>query len=153
MLRILAAYVAALAVACAWLWWGPDSAWLWLDTLVADLLATLVVFGFSRWYGNSSFYDAYWSLAPPLLLLYWWAQAGAGADPVRVVLVTLVVVLWAVRLTANWVYTFPGMHHEDWRYPMLRERAGRWEAVVDLFAIHVFPTLQVFAGSCRSTSR
>ena len=141
------AYVAALAVACAWLWWGPDSAWLWLDTLVADLLATLVVFGFSRWYGNSSFYDAYWSVAPPLLLLYWWAEAGAGADPVRVALVTLVVMLWAVRLTANWVYTFPGMHHEDWRYPMLRERAGRWEAVVDLAAIHVFPTLQVFAAS------
>ena len=146
-MRILLAYVAALAVACAWLWWGPDSAWLWFDTLVADLLATLVVFGFSRRYGNSSFYDAYWSVAPPLLLLYWWAEAGAGADPVRVALVTLVVMLWAVRLTANWVYTFPGMHHEDWRYPMLRERAGRWEAVVDLLAIHVFPTLQVFAAT------
>ena len=30
----------------------------------------------------------------------------------------IVVLLWAVRLTANWVYAFPGLHHEDWRYPM-----------------------------------
>ena len=56
------------------------------------------------------------------------------------------ITVWAVRLTANWVYTFPGLHHEDWRYPMVRERAGRWELVADLFGIHVFPTLQVFLG-------
>ena len=51
-----------------------------------------------------------------------------------------------MRLTANWVYGFPGLHHEDWRYSMLRERAGRWEFVVDLVAIHLIPTVQVFAG-------
>ena len=31
---------------------------------------------------------------------------------------------WAVRLTGNWVYGFPGLHHEDWRYPLLRDGAG-----------------------------
>lgn len=61
-------------------------------------------------------------------------------------LVMVVVVLWAVRLTANWVYAFPGLHHEDWRYPKFRERAGRWEFVVDLVAIHLIPTVEVFAG-------
>jgi steroid 5-alpha reductase family enzyme len=54
--------------------------------------------------------------------------------------------IWAVRLTANWVYGFPGLQHEDWRYAMLREQAGRWEFVVDLVAIQLIPTLQVFAG-------
>ncbi len=54
--------------------------------------------------------------------------------------------VWAVRLTANWVYGFPGLHHEDWRYAMMRERTGRWEFVVDLVAIHLIPTLQVFLG-------
>jgi steroid 5-alpha reductase family enzyme len=142
--RIVIAYVVALAVAAAWLGWGPSTGRLWLDTLVADLLATLVVFAFSRTYRNSSFYDAYWSVAPPVILLWWWSQADAGASQVRTWLVTVVVMAWAVRLTANWVRGFPGLHHEDWRYPMLRERAGRAEAVVDLLAIHVFPTLQVY---------
>jgi steroid 5-alpha reductase family enzyme len=61
-------------------------------------------------------------------------------------LIAVVVLLWAIRLTANWLYAFPGLHHEDWRYPMFRERAGRWEFVVDLVTIHLIPTLLVFAG-------
>ncbi|GAB3010394.1 DUF1295 domain-containing protein [Mycobacterium bourgelatii] len=143
---VTVAYVVAIGVAAAWLAWGPASDKLWLDTLIADVLATLVVFGFSRAYHNSSFYDAYWSVIPPLLAVYWWTQAGPGADQLRRWLVMVVVVLWAVRLTANWVYAFPGLHHEDWRYPKFRERAGRWEFVVDLVAIHLIPTVEVFAG-------
>ncbi|OBB58300.1 hypothetical protein A5757_17275 [Mycobacterium sp. 852013-51886_SCH5428379] len=135
----------ALAVAAAWLAWGPDTGRLWLDTLIADVLATLVVFGFSRAYRNSSFYDAYWSVVPPVLLFWWWSQA-ADPDPLRCGLVAAVVVLWAVRLTGNWVYAFPGLHHEDWRYPMFRDRAGRFEVLADLVAIHLIPTLQVFLG-------
>ncbi|QFS94316.1 hypothetical protein FIV07_26475 [Mycobacterium sp. THAF192] len=141
---VTVAYLIAVAVGYAWLLWGPATGRLWLDTLIADILATLVVFAFSRVYRNSSFYDAYWSVIPPLLLFYWWSQ-GDG-DPVRTWLITVLVVVWAVRLTANWVYAFPGLHHEDWRYPMFRERAGRFEFVADLVAIHLIPTLQVFLG-------
>lgn len=141
---VIVAYLIAVAVGYAWLLWGPATGRLWLDTLIADILATLVVFAFSRVYRNSSFYDAYWSVIPPLLLFYWWSQ-GDG-DPVRTWLITVLVVVWAVRLTANWVYAFPGLHHEDWRYPMFRERAGRFELVADLVAIHLIPTLQVFLG-------
>ena len=53
------AYAVAIAVAAAWLVWGPTTGRLWLDTFIADVLATLVVFAFSRAYRNSSFYDAY----------------------------------------------------------------------------------------------
>lgn len=144
LLWVTVAYVAAVAVAAAWLAWGPATGRLWLDSLVADVLATLVVFAFSRSFGNSSFYDAYWSAVPPLLTLYWWGVSGTAR--LRCWLVAALVLVWAVRLTANWVRGFPGLHHEDWRYGMFRERAGRWEFVVDLVAIHLIPTLQVFAG-------
>jgi steroid 5-alpha reductase family enzyme len=138
------AYVIAFAVAAAWLVWGVHTGRLWLDTLIADVLATLVVFVFSRAYGNSSFYDAYWSVVPPVMLFYWWSQS--GVHQLRCWLISAVVVLWAVRLTANWLYSFPGLHHEDWRYPMFREKVGRWEFIVDLVTIHLIPTLLVFAG-------
>ena len=72
---------------------GPDTGRLWLDTFIADVLATLVVFAFSRAYRNSSFYDAYWSVIPPLLLFYWWSQSGPGVDQVRCWLVAIVVML------------------------------------------------------------
>ena len=140
---VTVAYVVAIAVAVAWLWLGPSTDRLWLDTLIADLLATVAIFVFSRAYRNSSFYDAYWSVIPPLLLFYWWYRS-TDVDLLRVWLITVVVILWAIRLTANWVYAFPGLHHEDWRYPMFKQRAGRFEILADLVAIHLIPTLQVF---------
>lgn len=141
---VTVAYVVAIAAAAAWLAWGPDTGRLWLDTLIADLLATLVIFGFSRAYRNSSFYDAYWSVVPPLLLFYWWYAEGVST--LSTWLMAILVTAWAIRLTGNWVYAFPGLHHEDWRYPLFRERAGRLEFVADLVAIHLIPTVQVFLG-------
>jgi len=146
LVRVAIAYVIAFGAGAAWFVWGPETNHLWLDGLIADLIATLVVFAASRLHKNSSFYDAYWSVLPPLLLLAWWIEADTPTDGARPWLVAFVVLFWAVRLTGNWIYAFPGLHHEDWRYPMLRDKAGKAEAVVDLMGIHVFPTFQVFAG-------
>ncbi|MGY4708154.1 DUF1295 domain-containing protein [Mycolicibacterium sp. CBM1] len=147
LLIVTAAYLLAVAAGAGWLLWGPSATGLlWLDALTADVLATLVVFIFSRAYRNSSFYDAYWSVIPPLLLVYWWAAGPVGLDSLRCWLIAIVVGYWAVRLTGNWVYGFPGLHHEDWRYPRLRAAAGRWEFLADLVGIHLVPTLQVFLG-------
>lgn len=144
--HVALAYGVAIAVGAAWLYAGPDSPYLWLDGLVADVLATLVIFGFSRLHHNSSCYDAYWSVIPPLLALYWWSESTPDVNQARSWLVIAVITVWAIRLTTNWVHTFPGLHHEDWRYPMVRERAGRMELVADLVGIHLVPTLQVFLG-------
>jgi len=143
------AYVLAIAVGVGWLWFGPHTGRMWLDTLIADILATLVIFVFSRIYRNSSFYDAYWSVIPPLLALYWWYQGPlglTGPESLRCWLLIVVMTYWAVRLTGNWAYSFAGLHHEDWRYPLLRAGAGRFEFLADLFGIHLFPTVQVFVG-------
>ncbi len=148
--RVAAAYAGVLVVGAGWLYLGPDTAHLWLDALIADVLATLVIFGFSRFYGNSSFYDAYWSVIPPLLAIYWWSESSLGLGDLRAWLVVGVIMLWAIRLTGNWIHTFPGLHHEDWRYPMLKEKAGSsapGELLIDFFAIHLFPTLQVFLAT------
>jgi steroid 5-alpha reductase family enzyme len=142
---VAAAYVVAFGAFCAWMAWGPQTGHLWLDGLIADLIATVVVFVFSRAYRNSSFYDAYWSVLPPFLMVAWWLRLDGGHDT-PAWLALAVIVAWAIRLTGNWAYGWPGLQHEDWRYPMLKEKSGRLEAVVDLMAIHVFPTLQVFAG-------
>ena len=146
LVRVAIAYVVAFGAGAAWFVVGPETGHLWLDGLIADLIATAVVFAASRIHHNSSFYDAYWSVVPPALALYWWAAGDLGLDDVRAWLVTTVVMVWAVRLTANWLYSWPGLEHEDWRYPLLRDRAGRWSLLADLFGIHLFPTLQVFLG-------
>lgn len=146
LVRVTVVYVIAFLGFASWLAVGPRTGHIWLDGLMADVLATVIVFLASRWHHNSSFYDPYWSVLPPALAIGWWLRVGAPIDDVRAWLALGVIAIWSIRLTGNWVYGFPGLHHEDWRYPMLRERAGRFEMPVDLFAIHVFPTLQVFVG-------
>jgi steroid 5-alpha reductase family enzyme len=113
--------------------------------LVADLAATLAIFGWSVAYRNSSFYDAYWSVAPIPIALYWIA-ASDGAVGARQALVLLLVTVWGVRLTWNWARGWHGLTHEDWRYVDLQRQSGRAYWLVSLVGIHVMPTLWVFGG-------
>ena len=142
---VLVAYLVAIAGAVVTLWF-MESHILW-ETLVADVVATVIVFLFSRIYRNSSFYDAYWSVIPPLMVVYWMVYHNAAqVDPVRQALVLILVWLWGIRLTGNWAVHWPGLHHEDWRYGPIKKQAGRWELPADFAGIHLFPTLIVFAA-------
>jgi steroid 5-alpha reductase family enzyme len=110
-------------------------------TLGADVAATVVVFLASMVTGNSSLYDPYWSVAPPVVVLAWTSHLDA-----RSVIVDVLVLVWAVRLTANWALGWRGLGHEDWRYVQIRgeNRAPWW--LVSLTGIQLMPTLTVFAG-------
>jgi len=113
--------------------------------LVVDLMATVGVFTASMVVKNSSMYDAYWSVAPPLIA---WAYAsrGHGVPGARVALVLIGVTLWAIRLTSNWARGWSGLGHEDWRYQMLRTDTGLPRWFIDFTGVHLYPTLQVWAG-------
>ena len=142
---ILIAYAAALLVA---LLTGALAGWEHplAVAFAADVAATLAIFAFSVAFNNSSFYDAYWSAAPPVIALYFWAVASPDADGARQVLVVALVCWWAVRLTYNWYRGWTGLHHEDWRYVDLRTSTGRAYWLVSLTGLHLMPTVQVFLG-------
>lgn len=113
----------------------------------ADVVATCVIFGFSLAYDNSSFYDAYWSVAPVPIALYWIAIPEAdGANALRQLVVITLCSVWAVRLTYNWARGWTGLDHEDWRYIDKREQTGALYWLVSFAGIHMMPTLMVFGG-------
>ena len=83
----------------------------------ADLAATIVIFGFSVYYGNASIYDPYWSVAPPFIAAFWLLNSGSINDiGLREALVLILLAFWSVRLTFNWLRRWRGLNHEDWRY-------------------------------------
>jgi steroid 5-alpha reductase family enzyme len=138
----LAALVAALLVGIALGGRHPIAV-----ALGADVAATLVVFGFSRAFDNSSFYDAYWSVAPlPIGIYFALVAEPGGAVPGRQALVLLVLALWGARLTWNWARGWTGLQHEDWRYVDLRQSAGRLYWLASLLGLHLMPTFVVFLG-------
>ncbi|HWP65311.1 MAG TPA: DUF1295 domain-containing protein [Candidatus Limnocylindria bacterium] len=112
----------------------------------ADLAATVVIFTFSVAYDNSSFYDAYWSVAPIGLAVYWLLGAPPEVPAIRQALVVVLVGAWGVRLTLNWLRGWRGLEHEDWRYVQMRGQTGRAYWLVSFVGLHLVPTLVVFAA-------
>lgn len=113
----------------------------------ADVAATVVVFGFSVLFGNSSVYDPYWSVVPPLIAIYLVVPMGAtGSLTVLQAAIVLLVFAWGARLTYNWLKRWRGMKDEDWRYVDFRNRyvAAYWP--ISFFGIHLIPTVFVFLG-------
>lgn len=117
-----------------------DFEW-WLSLLIADAVATAVTFIFSLIFGNASVYDPYWSVQPPVILICF---ASGGRVTLLSGLLIAVVAFWAIRLTANWAYTFHGLDCQDWRYTMLKEKTGVFYPIINFVGIHMVPTLVVY---------
>lgn len=145
LLVVMLAYV----VAGAAMWWGASLVGIespYWAIAVGYGCATVVIYLASCITGNGSMFDAYWSVIPPLGAV-WLATQASGIDGTRTVLVLVVVMVWGVRLTANWVRGWPGLHHEDWRYVDMYAKSSAPRAVVSLLAVHLFPTIQLWLGS------
>ncbi len=115
------------------------------SVLIADVIATIVIYIFGLFVSNASLYDPYWSVAPVPIAIYWWSLSNFDLS-LNKILLLIVLLYWAVRLTLNWARGWSGLEHEDWRYGMLRQKNGKLYQFVNLSGIHLFPTILVFLG-------
>ncbi len=106
--------------------------------VIADIVATLVIYIFSTLLRNSSVYDPYWSVAPMVMILPFVSRLD-----MTFAWVAAVIGFWGIRLTINWVITFRNLSHQDWRYDHFKQISKRLWPVVNLFGIHLMPTLVV----------
>ncbi|HBH24715.1 MAG TPA: hypothetical protein DDY13_15005 [Cytophagales bacterium] len=113
--------------------------------LIADFIATVIIFIFSYSTKNSSVYDPYWSVIPPIIVVYLIWQHPEG-NFIRQVIVFVLVTFWSIRLTTNWARGWSGFKQQDWRYTKLNEDTGKFYWLVSFSGIHMFPTLIVFLG-------
>ena len=113
----------------------------WINLLLADILATVVIFIFSVAFQNASFYDPYWSVQPIVILIAFACRYSLAGVRIFPFIATMV---WGIRLTANWVYTFKDLNWQDWRYTMLKEKTGIFYPVINFVGIHLVPTLVVY---------
>lgn len=132
----------------------------WLSIFLADVAATVIVFMFSLIFKNASVYDPYWSVQPPVILGFLCARLYVALNALSELLggntgvefgiepgaafLLITILIWSIRLTANWVYNFKSFEYQDWRYVMLKEKSGRAYPLINFFGIHLFPTCVVF---------
>ncbi|MCA9578559.1 MAG: DUF1295 domain-containing protein [Polyangiales bacterium] len=139
---ITLAYVVAIAAAWLTVAYFPLENPLY-TAFLADFVATCAVFAFSVAFSNSSFYDAYWSVIPPLIGAFFLTHA-TDATLSRQALCLGLCTLWGVRLTYNWAVGWTGLHHEDWRYVDIKAKTGALYWPASFAGIHMFPTVEVF---------
>ena len=117
---------------------------LWLDVILAHIIATLIIFIFSVFYRNSSLYDPFWSVIPfPVFIYLILYPEVEDSSFLRFFLIGLPITYYVIRLTWNWLKTWPGLVHEDFRYINLYETFGKFKWFINLFGIHLFPTIMV----------
>ena len=111
-----------------------DGVW---NYFAADIAMTFVVYIASVIKKNTSAYDAYWSVIPFLFVS--WLAVGHGATWSATQWCTAAAVsYWSWRLTLNWVRSWPGWSHEDWRYTAYREQLGKYYELMNFFGLQFF---------------
>ena len=125
---------------------GGGQSSFWLSLLLADIVATILVFIFSLIFRNASVYDPYWSVQPPVILAAAISKMNANGTGVTLIgwFLFAAVLFWALRLTGNWIYNFKSFEYQDWRYVMLKEKTGPAYPLINFLGIHMFPTLVVY---------
>ncbi|HOI46736.1 MAG TPA: DUF1295 domain-containing protein [Bacilli bacterium] len=111
---------------------------------IVDVIATIIIYVFGVIFNNSSIYDPYWSVAPPVMFAAWIFIT--GQTDLFIIITMIAILVWAFRLTYNWAINFNGMHHQDWRYTMYKQNHPKLWQVINFFGIHFMPTLVVFLG-------
>ncbi|MEA2070829.1 MAG: DUF1295 domain-containing protein, partial [Asgard group archaeon] len=71
----------------------------------------------------------------------------ADANPIRQGIILGVVSFWGLRLTINWIRTWKGLHHEDWRYVKYRKEYPKFHWFIAFFGLEMMSTLIVYLGS------
>lgn len=144
-LAIFIMYVAAI-VGCVFLYpylniSGDSGQAILLKILLLDVIATVFIFILSCIFKNASIYDPYWSVAPIVMSISF-LYLSNNINTWSILLVVLICV-WGIRLTLNWASRFNNLRHQDWRYSHFKEKYPKFYFALNLFGIHLMPTIVV----------
>lgn len=115
-----------------------------LRFLVADVVATLIVYLFSLIFKNASIYDPYWSVLPMAAIPLFYNYQIQNQFFVLVIIVMALIEVWGLRLTINWLIHFKNLKTMDWRYNDLKAKHPRIYPLISLLGIQLMPTLIVY---------
>ena len=146
-----AAYISALSIGIL-TWWLFERYALvsnrFYIALVVNCITTTIIWIYSIINNNSSIYDPYWVIAPPLLALGIIFSSGGLTSShwsFRHIIIFACLVIWSARyhIFYKWTGWRTGLIHEDWRYEKMRDYpVPYW--LNSLFGMHLFPTILVY---------
>ncbi len=110
-----------------------------LKIIILNLISTIFIFIMSTIFKNSSIYDPYWSVSPVVMAIAF-LYLTDNINPWSIILVVLIGI-WGVRLTLNWMARFNNLRKQDWRYDHYKEKFPKLYPLINLGGIHLVPTI------------
>lgn len=117
----------------------------YINILVVDIIATVIVWLGGVLLRTASAYDPYWSIQT--LVIYTLLVFKHNNWNFATFALFVVILIYSFRLTMNFIIGFHSLSYVDWRYKMLKEKSGKAYQLVNLFGICMFPTLIVYSAS------
>ena len=117
----------------------------YINILIVDVIATVIVWLGGVLLRTASAYDPYWSIQT--LVIYTFLVFKHNNWNFATSALFVVILIYSFRLTMNFIIGFHSLSYVDWRYKMLKEKSGKAYQLVNLFGICMFPTLVVYTAS------
>lgn len=116
-----------------------------LNILLADIIATIIIWIIGIIFKSASVYDPYWSVQTLIIficLIIKYQTFNLGTA-----LFLVVLSIYTIRLTGNFFVGFNDISYIDWRYKQIKEKCGKLYQIVSLLGIHLIPTFVVYSAS------
>ena len=139
--QIICIFIYAISFYLSYLLLPESISYIWMKITLWHIYATLFIYIGSVILKNSSLYDPFWSVAPVPIVIY--LAINSDNTMLLKILVTFPIIFWAARLTRNWLISWKGFEHEDFRYIDLKNTNIYKAEFNNFFGIHLFPTLIV----------
>ncbi len=145
LLVLLVVYLSAIAIGTTSFILLKNYLYFLVNILVADVLANIFVWLCGVIFKTASMYDPYWSVQT--MFFYIGMLIHFNNFNLFTIVPLVVISLYSIRLTANFIKGFHDLSYVDWRYKMLAKKSGKFFQLVNLFGICMFPTLVVYLCS------
>ncbi|MCH5180235.1 MAG: DUF1295 domain-containing protein [Erysipelotrichales bacterium] len=142
---LLISYIIAFALGFFVTYLFKDILHLLLAIFIGNVVATIIIWFVGVLFHTASTYDPYWSVQTLLIsvsLLIYTNNWNVGN-----ILFLIILSLWAIRLTYNFILSFNDISYIDWRYKLIKQKTGVFFQIVNLLGICMVPTIIVYLAS------
>jgi steroid 5-alpha reductase family enzyme len=99
-------------------------------------------------YSSNNIYDLHWPLVPLICSIYFHITLNSlKFFSLKCLPLFILIFLWSFHLIYQAISLSNNIHHEDWRYQMMRKQYKNNFLIFSFFALHLLPMFQVLLGS------
>ena len=113
-----------------------------LFLIFAFLIILVYIFGYR--FGTHTLFSPLWYLLPLLAAWYWFYNFGQKGVTLKTLIATILVAVWSIGMTINWLRNWQGLYKPDFRHEQLARQTGKWYVLLSFLLIYLTSMIMIF---------